>query len=214
MPTFDAVANVTPATGSSFNISITVPTTNPVLLAGIALSSSTATVSTVTWSLGSGTPLEVKNARFNDCFTSVWAMPAPVAGAGTVAVTLSAPYQAAAETATNAHQTTPCPTADAVGVTQDAGSSMTLTPLNLVAGDLSFGAAANTLAGNPLGISQNDRFKNATTAVNIQAGDSAGTAALTASWDPGGNQSGVGVRVVAPAGGGPPSAGPVIFIPI
>jgi len=77
---FDAVAHVAPATGGSFSVSITCPSGNPVILVGIGLDSATATVSAVTWSLGSGTAVEIKTARLNTSFASICAIPAPSAG--------------------------------------------------------------------------------------------------------------------------------------
>lgn len=203
---FDAVANVSPATGSSFNISITAPSTNPVIVVGIGLEGTTVTVSSVSWSLGSGTAVEVLTARKSDAFASVWAIPAPTAGAGTVAVTLSASvaYQGGAETFTGAHQTTPCPAADAVASTPTgAPANVTITPANLTANDASFGTGVNTVSNNPTGITANDRFKNSTTNVNIQVGDSSGTGALTATYtDTSDNRAAVGVRIAEAAAGG------------
>lgn len=205
---FDAVANVSPATGSSFNISITAPSTNPVIVVGIGLESTTATVSSVSWSLGSGTTVEVLTARKSDAFASVWAIPAPTAGAGTISVTLSASvaYQAGAETFTGAHQTTPCPGADAVASTPTgAPANVTITPANLAANDASFGIGVNTVANNPTGVTANDRFKNSTTNVNIQVGDSSGTGALTATYsDSSDNRACVGVRIAEAAAGTKP----------
>jgi len=216
---FDAVANVAPATGGSFTINITVPSSLPVLLVGIALSSATATISSVSWSLGSGTPVELKTDRVNSTFGSVWVIPAPVAGAGVLTVNLSAsvPFQGAAETFTGADQTTPCPTADAVSTNNVNQAQLIVTPLNLTANDASFGIGGQTVTGDPSGISVNDRFKNNTTAINIQAGGSAGTAALSANWTGGGDQVAIGVRIVPAAGGGGggfvPDEDYLIFVP-
>jgi hypothetical protein len=200
---FSSVANVAPATNNSFTISITVPSGNPVLMVGIGLESTTATVTSVSWSLGSGTAVEVKTSRLNNSFASVWVLPNPGVGAGTVTVNLSASvaFQGAAETFTGGHQTTPCPTADAVGPTGTA-ASLTITPANVTADDGAFGMAASTVAANPTGVSLNDRFKNNTTNVNYQCGDRLGIGALTANWDgAGADEAGVGVRIVtAPAG--------------
>ena len=196
---FDAIANAAAATGSSFTMTITVPATNPVLLVGITLLSLTATVSSVSLDLG-GTATEIKTARGVASYVSAWAIPAPPAGAGTVSVTLSAsvPYQAVCATYTSALQTTPCPTADAVNGTTSAASTLTITPLRMSSRDVSFGIAANTVASTPTGITTNDRYKDATTTVMIQAGDSTGTTALVANWsDTLGDKAGVGLRIVS-----------------
>lgn len=202
---FSSVANTTPATGNSFTINITAPATNPVLLVGIGLDSTTATITSVSWSLGSGTAVEVKTARQSNSFASVWAIPAPTAGAGTITVNISAsvPYQGAAESFTGANQITPCSTGDAVSQVGTA-TPLTITPINLTANDASFGNGVQTLAENPTGITANDRFKNNTTNVNIQVGDSVGTGALTATWDgASSNKAAIGVRIATvPAGTG------------
>ena len=207
MPAFDAVANVAPGTGGSFTISITVPAGNPVLMVGIGLSSTTETVSSVSWSLGGGTPVEIKTVRLNASFASVWAIPNPGIGAGIITVTLSSsvPFQGAAETFTAADQTTPCPISDAISASGTDVTQLIVTPTNLSANDASFAVGVNTVADDPSGVSQNDRFKNATTAVNLQVGDSVGTAALSANWTLSGSlgkQVAIGVRIV------PPSAAP------
>lgn len=209
-------ANVAPGgTTTPFTFGITVSGTNPVLMVGIGLASDTATITAVTWSLGSGTPFEVKNIRAGTAYASVWAIPAPTAGAGTISVSVSEAaiyHQAAASVFSGADQTS------SVSSTGDADAEsftplgtggvtryLTVTPLNLTANDCSFGVSVNTLAGDELGFATNDRYKNSTTAVNLAIGDSSGTTDLIASLLDATvfNWVAIGVRVVV-AGGAPP----------
>lgn len=185
-----AVAFITDVSGlgsaQSPTFNITVSGTNPVLLIDVGMDSTTATVSSVSWSLGSGTPVEVKNSRSGTAFASVWAIPAPGAGAGTVTVNKSAAainHQIDVSCFSGADQTTPCPTADAVADTLDGGS---LTPAHLAAGDATNGCAVNTIAGNPAGVSPNSRYVNTTTSINIEAGDATGATGLTYTTNGGG----------------------------
>lgn len=200
-----STASVTPATGSSFTIPITVPATNPALVVHVALSDTTATVSSVAWSLG-GSATQIKNQRFNSSFVSLWALAAPAAGAGTITVTLSAsvPYQSFATTFTGADQTTPCPVTDAVS---SSGSGVglttaTATPLNLTANDASSGGGANTVVGNPTSVTPNQRYLSSSTAVNLEGGDATGTTGVTFNWDAGGgDKAWAALRIVAAGGG-------------
>lgn len=198
-----STASVTPATGSSFTITITVPATTPVLIVHVALSSTTATVSSVAWSLG-GSATQITSTRNSDAFISIWALPAPASGSGTITVTLSAsvPFQSFATTFTGADQTTPCPVADAVTGVSNVIGSHTVTPTNLTANDATSAAGANTVAGNPLSVTPNQRYVNSTTAVNELGGDATGTTGVTLNWDSGGGFGAfAAVRIVAAAGG-------------
>jgi hypothetical protein len=185
-------------------ISITVSGTNPVLMAGIGLDSATATVSSVSWSLGSGTPLEVKNARSGTAFGSLWAIPAPVAGAGTLTINKSAAainHQIDALVYSDAHQATPCPAADAVSSVA-ASASETLTPANLTANDATCGMGVNTVGDNPTGVNPNNRYTNSTTSVNLQTGDNTGTTGVTVTYSPGsgGSYAKIAARIVQASG--------------
>jgi hypothetical protein len=198
-----AVAFVIDASGlgsaQSPTFNITVSGTNPVLLVDVGLDSTTATVSSVSWSLGSGTPAEVKNVRSGTAFATVFAIPAPVAGAGTVTVnksTTSINHQIDVACFSGADQTNPCPAGDAVADALDGG---TLTPAHLAAGDATNGCAVNTIAGNPVGVSPNSRYVNTTTSVNIEAGDATGTTGLTYTTNGGGaTVAKVAVRIQTP----------------
>src|SRR3990172_588401 len=79
--------------GQNPTFNITVSGSNPVLIVKVGLDSTTAVVSSVTTDLG-GTGAEIKSQRNgggnNNCFVSVWAIPAPAAGATVVTVNKSA----------------------------------------------------------------------------------------------------------------------------
>lgn len=183
------------AQNPTFNI--TVSGTAPLLVVEVGLDSTTATVSSVSWSGTSGTALEVKNVRSGTAFNSVWAIPAPQAIAGTVTVNKSAAsinHQVDVTCFQNTDQTTPCPTGDAVTTTLNTG--VTLTPTNLTAADATTGSGVNTVAGNPTGITPNSRYFNTTTSINIEAGDNTGTSGITLTTLGTGSVAGVAVRIV------------------
>jgi len=193
----------TPATNSTFTSgSMTVSGSNPVIIISVGLDSTTATVSSVSWSLGSGTAVEVKNQRNNTSFASVWAIPAPAAGSGTYTVNLSAsvPYQIDAALFTGAHQITPCPLSDAVSTTASGGTgaALSLTPTNVSANDASFGAASNTISGDVNSFAPNQIFLDDTTTVNFMDGYRIGVGSVTANFNVNGNRSFVAVRVQGP----------------
>lgn len=212
-----AVAHVstksaTPATGSSFtSASWTISGTNPVILVFIGMQTSAGTVSAVSWSLGSGTTVEVKNVVTTtgggvDAFCSIWAIPAPVTGSGTYSVTLSAsaPYQISADLFSGADQTTPCPPADAVTQSNNnwnGATAITLSPTNVAASDACAGAVANTNSGDALGWTTGTQsFLNDTTNVNYETAYRLGATTVVGKA-PGGtpNLAAVGVRIQAPA---------------
>jgi hypothetical protein len=204
-----SVAHVTSTSGlgSAQNptFSITVSGTNPAIMVGSGLDSASATISSVSWSLGSGTAVEVKNQRTGPSFATVFAVPAPAAGAGTLTVNKSVGainHQVAVSVLSDTHQTTPAPTGDAVTDTYAASNVSTalpLTPANLTANDASFMAGVNTTNNNPTGVSPNSVYFDATTSVNLQTGYRLGTGAITANYTDtgatGGNISLVAVRV-------------------
>lgn len=204
------VVSANATTGSStspWTISITVSGTNPVLFVGVGLASDTAAVTAVTWSLGSDTPYEVGTIRVGTAYASVWAIPAPGAGAGTITVTNSgaAVHQGAASVFQGAAQTSAVSSADDIHTdskttgTGGADVTLTVTPLNLTADDCSFGLSVNTVAGDENGFTTNDRYKNSSTATNLAIGDSSGTTALVAGLrdSVSFNWVAIGVRVVA-----------------
>lgn len=140
----------------------------------------------------------------------MWAIPAPTTGSGTYSVSISgsgASYQISADLFTGADQTTPCPTADATASSNNAVTSITLTPSNLTSSDGNAGIGANTTSGDVSSFSPNQTFLNDTTGVNAEAGYSLGTGSITANWTgvTGAVQAMVAVRIAA-AGGAAPAA--------
>jgi hypothetical protein len=196
-------ANATSATQSSFTISITVSGTNPVLIVKTVLNSATATVSSVTWSLGSGTTTEVKALRgSNGVLSSIWVVPAPSAGAGTITVNLSAsvPSGGTATVFSGTDQVSPCPTADAVTSTS-IGASTVLTPGNLSANDASDCLGANITSGNWSSATPNQRVINNTNDPGYIGGDATGTTGVTLNNDGGmtaGSIAMVAIRIQVP----------------
>lgn len=195
-----ATANGTSALQASFTINITVSGSNPVLMVGVNLHSVTATVSTVSWSLGSGTTVEIKNVRgATGVLTSIWAVPAPVAGAGTLTVTPSTTVLCGGN-ATNysgADQSTPSATGDAVTSVSTA-TATTLTPANLVLGDGSYAMGSNIVLGNWVSATPNQRAIDNTDDPGYLAGDATGTTGVTLNSDGGlaaGDVAMVGVRI-------------------
>jgi hypothetical protein len=142
-------ASATPGTASTVAISLTVIPGLATIVAKIWLHHASATVNSISWSLGSGTPFKVKEVRgSNGVLMSVWAIPAAVAGAGTVTATLSASVLSGGNaTAWFNADPDPCPLTDAVSSTSVATPNV-LTPTNLAVLDASDGAAANITAGN------------------------------------------------------------------
>lgn len=164
---------------------ITVAGTNPVLFVCVGISSTTTTVSSISWSLGGGTPVNLIGVRNSDSYLYVGVIPAPTAGAGTVTVNKSAAgdvHQIDVLLFTGADQTTPSAIGDVVSVA-DSSDGQTLTASNLVAGDASLGAASSTQTGNPTGVTPNAVYTNNSTADNFQTGYATGTASITFTYD-------------------------------
>ena len=195
-----------PATGSSItSSSFSISGNNPVLILNIAASTTTESVSSVSWSLGSKAPYEVSTVRTSDDYISVWAIPAPTQGSGTYTVrfTNSVPYQIDGQVFLGVDQQNPSTTADAVTAAGGGTSTITLTPTNLASNDAVVGVGANTVASNPTGITPNDTYHNATTAVNLQSGYRLGSGSVVANWDTGsGVHAMVAIRLVSVNGGG------------
>ena len=199
-----ATANGTSGLQASFTISITVSGTNPVLIVGSVLHSVTATFNAPSWSLGGGTPTEIKNIRgTTGVFTSIWAIPAPTGGAGTLTVNPSTSVLCGGN-ATNysgADQATPCPTGDAVTSTS-TGAATTLTPTNLTASDATYAMGANIVAGNWSSATPNQRALDNTDDPGYLVGDATGTTGVTLNSDGGltaGDVAMAGVRIVSAA---------------
>lgn len=199
-------ASVTPGTGTTATTgSFTVSGTNPVLVIHVGLDSLTATVSSVSWSLGSGTAVDVKSVRNVSAFADSWCIPAPAGGSGTATVNISASvaYQVDVSLFTGADQTTPCPTGDAVTATvTGTGSNGPITPTNLTANDANSTGDAHTVASDCGGITPNAVYTNSSTSVNLQTGYALGNTSTTATYV---SESGtplkamVGVRVASAA---------------
>lgn len=173
------------ATTTNIAIGITVSGTNPVLIGKVALDSVTATVTSATWSLGSGTTLEVKSLRnTNGPLSSIWAVPAPAGGAGTLTFGFSASIPAHCDTAlwTGADQSTPCPTVDAVASSSNA-TNIVLTPANLTANDGTDAIGANIVQGNWVSATPNQRSIDNVSSPGILTGDATGTSAVTLTND-------------------------------
>lgn len=192
-------ANTTTITSPSWTIS----GSNGVILVGITLASTTITVSSVTWSLGSGTAVQIASARGgsgNSGLTSVWAIPAPTTGAGTVAVTVSSAvdFDFGADFFTGADQTTPCPIADAT-TSVATTTPQTLTPANLTANDASFMTVCS-IATSISSITPNQTLVTNVPSASIGVGYNTGATGVTATYAAtGDDRSLVAVRIAAVA---------------
>lgn len=135
------------ATGTSTALTMTVGSTTPVILTCVNILSLTAKQTAPSWSLGSGTPVLVKEVRggvATSDYASVWKVPAPTAGSGTLTLNwdTSITWAASADSFQGADQSDPSPVGDAVtDVTVTA--SVALQAANLTANDGTFGCAAN-----------------------------------------------------------------------
>jgi hypothetical protein len=209
MASFSSTVSITPATGQNpVSPTMNMPATNPGVIVHVALKSATADVSSITTSSGLGSISGVKIAerRTSDCYVTTWKITAPTAsGSGTATVNLSAsvPYQIFFEVFSDCDQSDLSPNGDAVTDTDpSAYSSKTLTPTNLGASDCACGASANTIGGNPSGVTPNQRYLSSSTGVNLQGGDATGTTGVTLSGDNGSpaNCSYIAVRVANAVG--------------
>lgn len=144
--TVPAIGRTTGTTKTSGNWAIS--GANLAIIVQVTFLSTSITVTSVSWSLGSGTPIKIKSIRGgsgNATTVELWAIPAPVSGTGTITVNLSSSTQfnCNADYFTGADQTTPCPTADAV-TDVTATNVYTLTPANLSSGDAASSGSANS----------------------------------------------------------------------
>lgn len=204
---FSTNVSSAPATTTNLLVNITVSGTNPVLVGKVALDSTSATVTSATWSLGSGTTLQVTSKRsLVGPITSIWAVPAPTGGAGNIRIGFSASVPAHMDVAlwTGAHQTTPCPTGDSVISTSNA-ASITLTPANLTASDGTDCIGSNVVQGNWTSSTPHQRAIDNGSSPGILTGDNTGTTGVKLFTDSGMSASGaasVAVRIQVPAAGG------------
>lgn len=207
--TYTSDADKAPATGTSIAYtSFAISGSNPVVTLLIALDSTTATVSGVVCSAGltCGTPVEVKTKRdVNDAlrtYVSVWCLPAP-SGTGTITATLSASvqWQSNAILLAGAHQTTPCPGADAV-TANAITEPLSVTPTNLTANDAAVAFCGNAGAGDNPTFTSTQTYANNTTNVNAAGGYHLGTGAVACSWVSQSSDDVIVAIRVAEAGGG------------
>lgn len=194
-------------TGTAISSNVTafaVSGTNPVVVVGIAFEHATATVASVVCGGGltSSTPVEVKTVRNVATFESIWAIPAPT-GTGTITVTFSASvlFRVNYILMQDAHQTTPCPTADAVSSVA-ATNPNNLTPANLTANDASVGIGANTAGGDAPVFTPNETINDNSGTINCAGGYKLGTGAVTVTWGVVADNAMLAVRVAQAAGGG------------
>lgn len=204
---FGSTRSITPATGTgNTSSSWSVTGTDLLIVVYIGMADVSATVSSVSWSLGSGTAVQVGSSRLggDNAFGAVWAIPAPSSGSGTYTVSLSAsvPYQISADYFTGCDQTTPCPSGDIDTDTGDgAGSAITWTPANVGASDASAVCYAHTTTGDTTGLSAGTlTYESNSTAVNMLSGYRLASNTITASAMSGGSGTKVGsvaVHIVA-----------------
>lgn len=177
-----SVPAITPATSTgTTSASWTISGSDLAIVVYIGAYLSGVTVSSVTWSLGSGTPYQVGTLIENTTdHVFIWAIPAPTAGSGTLTVTLSGscPWQISASYFTGADQTTPGVIAS-VATSNSTAASVALTATGLTANDADVGAATNSLVGDITGITPNQTFLNQSTTINLGCGYALGNTAVT-----------------------------------
>ena len=203
---FGSSSNIAGATGSSAtSASWAISGSDLVIVVYVSIYSLTATIDSVTWSLGSGTSVSVKEVISGTSRTAIWAIPAPTSGTGTYTVTLSAsvPHQIGANYFTGADQTTPCPAGDAASASGITPNPLTVSPTNLTANDARVGVGAQSNTGDDPRISLTEtKYDNGTT-VNMSAGYSLGTGTVSCTWGSAATTDTlVGARVQVPTGGG------------
>ena len=198
---FGSSSNIAGATGSSAtSASWAISGSNLVIVVYVSINSLTATIDSVTWSLGSGTAVSVLEVISGTSRTAIWAIPAPTSGTGTYTVTLSAsvPYQIGANYFTGADQTTPCPAGDAASASGAIPNPLTVSPTNLTANDARVGVGANSVSGDDPRISLTETKYENSTSVNMSAGYSLGTGTVSCTWGLTATQDSlVGARVQA-----------------
>lgn len=183
------------------NPSITVSGTNPVLVVGISMDSATATVTSVTWSLG-GSFTEIGNIRSaSTAYTSIWCLAAPTSGAGQVTGNFSASVTVHMSNLvySGADQANPCV---AFTSSTSVGTSTTLTPSGLTTGDATYGAGSLTISGDPVSVTPNQRTLSGSGSVNTETGDATNTTGVTFNWANGPTSLSMGAIRLVQAGGG------------
>ena len=199
--TVPAIGKLTGTTVTSANW--TISGSNPVILVAVTFKSTTAVETAPSWSLGSGTAVLVKEVRGGsgvDVYESIWAIPAPIVGTGTVTVNIdtSLLFNSGADCFTGADQTTPAPVGDAV-TDITATNSYTLTPANLTANDASYSCSGNTTFN--ISTVTNSTLIDNTATNDIGLGYNLGTASITVTMSDSANTHGnVAVRIVAAGG--------------
>lgn len=219
--TVTSTTGKTPATGSSFTYtSFAITGSNPAVVIMVALSSDTATVSSVACSAGltcadggagANNGFELGNLRSSSgdtpvTYVSAWVLVNP-SGTGTITVTLSASsaWQSAAFLCAGAHASTPCPTgAGNVGTaTGISPNPLTITLGNLTTGEIGIGIGAQSTTGDDPAVGPTETFSDNTTNVNFSVGYRSDAGAVTCTWSSASsNDSLLVVRVVAAAAGG------------
>lgn len=211
---FSTHASASPVTTTNIAISLTVGGTNPALVQIIGIADDTATVTSLSWTLGSGTTVQITSVAGSTIAvgspfarTAAWAIPAPGAGAGTARAGFSAsvPIQSDLLLFIGADQTTPCPATDVNASWTGAADYATtsLTAPNLTANDAICGGCVNSVASDPTSITPTQTYLNNGTACNLMAGYGIGNTTMVFTWvDNNGNKSAVAVRVAAAAASG------------
>jgi hypothetical protein len=189
----------------------TIAGSNLAIIVGITFYTAGTSVSSVSWSLGSGTAVKIADTAIATGGTSqIWAIPAPTAGTGTISVALTSSiglaWRFCAAYFTGADQTTPA-TDPVINTVSQA--NFTLTPANLTANDASFGEGNNN-NGNMTSAGANQLLvDNSTTTVSTATSYSTGTASITfVAADSGGGKAMSACRIAAAAS----SAAPVRVI--
>ena len=182
---FGGTTNTTAGTAASVtSASWAIFGTNLAIIVYIGINSLTVTISSVTWSLGSGTPVSVKELLNGANRTAIWAIPAPTSGTGTYTVTFSASvdFNVAANYFTGADQTTPCPAGDAVSTSGITPNPLTVSPTNLTANDARVGVGTNNAPGDDPRISLTESYYQDSGNVNMSAGYALGTGTVSCTW--------------------------------
>lgn len=205
-----STVNYTPGTSTNTGASpsITTATSNPCILVAIGIFADGVSVSSLTITGFGGTAALVKTITLSggtDMTLEIWKITAPTANtAGTVQVNFSGScyFMGSVQGWSGAHQTDPCPAADAV-TDISATDPRTVTPGNLTANDASFVAGQNRAGGQDFDTpSPNSLYLD-----NAGAGDNAfatgyntGTSGVTFGVTATGTYITNGVRVVAATG--------------
>lgn len=177
--------------------------TNPAIVCLFSLVDATATITGVSVSAGltAGTPVEVISIRNGTAYISIWVIPAP-AGTGTITATRSATveFNANAILFQGAHQTTPCPGADAQSTTGST-SPLNVTCPNVTANDAIAGMGSVVGGDNPQWTVGTQTFFENSDSLNSAAGYREGNGGATVTFGATGTEALAAVRVAAAAAG-------------